>query len=319
MAQLIKNTTNDLEQSRDDMRRFWPDCRVEYAGRRTYYSNVNGVILDDSTFSDNSTVRGLNIRGLRFADCHLLSIPIAGHSSHQFHGQTYEAGDNIAVFQPAGAEISAWPETHVRTFQVTIQKSKYDQLIAAYAGIENLERARLAPEIKLNQNSGQNIAALTKRMTRWLNSPVRDLGKASLFLQLFEQRFLESLVEHHAHYWPFLEKTPVAEPFYVRMAEEYIRANPRMVVGLAQLAAICGVSGRTLQLGFNKHRGYSPMEFSRGLRLDLARVMLMEARPGQTVLEIAMASGFSHVSRFAMEYRKRFQESPSETLLNADR
>jgi transcriptional regulator GlxA family with amidase domain len=61
------------------------------------------------------------------------------------------------------------------------------------------------------------------------------------------------------------------------------------------------------------------MEFSRGLRLDLARVMLMEARPGQTVLEIAMASGFSHVSRFAMEYRKRFQESPSETLLNADR
>jgi AraC-like DNA-binding protein len=308
------NTTTDLEQSRSDMRRFWPDCCVEYSGDGSYYSNVNGLILNDVTFSDNSTVRGLSIWGLRFEDSHLLSIPIAGHSSHQFQGQTYQAGDNIAIFHPAGTEINAWPNSHVRTFQVTIQKANYDRLIAAYAGTENVEQAYLAPEIKLNQNSGQNISALTKRMIGWLNSPLKDLDKARLYLQLFEQRFLESLVEHHAHYWPSLEKTPVAEPFYVRLAEEYIRANPRVVVGLADLAAVCGVSGRTLQLGFQKFRGYSPMEFSRGFRLDLAREMMLEASPGQTVLEIAMACGFGHVSRFAMEFRKRFQESPSETL-----
>lgn len=74
----FKNVTSNLDQSCEDMCKFWPDSEVSYSGKTPYYSNVNGLILENSSFSDNATVQGLSISGLRFDGCHLISIPIAG-------------------------------------------------------------------------------------------------------------------------------------------------------------------------------------------------------------------------------------------------
>jgi AraC-like DNA-binding protein len=40
----------------------------------------------------------------------------------------------------------------------------------------------------------------------------------------------------------------------------------------------------------------------------------MKAQPGENVTVLAMGFGFTHMGRFAVEYRQRFGESPSETL-----
>ena len=41
---------------------------------------------------------------------------------------------------------------------------------------------------------------------------------------------------------------------------------------------------------------------------------LRRAQPEESVTEIAMSWGFSHMGRFSVEYRKRFGEPPSDTL-----
>jgi AraC-like DNA-binding protein len=313
----FKNVTSNLDQSCEDMRKFWPDALVSYSGKTPFYSNVNGLILENSSFSDNATVQGLSISGLRFDACHLISIPIAGHSAHRFEGQIYSAGNQQAVFQHSGAEISAWPLSHVRTFQVTLNKSAYENLVTNYLGLERDENTTYIPEIELKSDFGRSIAVLSKRMFQWLNNPAFDFNHSGLILKLFEQSFLQAVVEYQAQSWSYLNQNPVAEPFYIKMAEEYIRNHLLDGLNLSNIAESCGISGRTLQLGFQKHRGYSPTEFSRNLRLEAARSDLLSPDFQMNVTRIAMKWGFSHFSRFANEYRKRFYELPSETIMKS--
>src|SRR5690606_26227317 len=63
--------------------------------------------------------------------------------------------------------------------------------------------------------------------------------------------------------------TPAA-PYYVKRAEEYIRANVRNVIEIEQLVEVSGVSSRSLYYGFRRWRGTTPMSYLRNLRLSLA-------------------------------------------------
>src|SRR5262249_29397930 len=109
-------------------------------------------------------------------------------------------------------------------------------------------------------------------------------------------------------------EAPPGEPRSLRLAEEYIVANAGEPIQLSDLARISGVGVRTLQTTFRAHRGYSPFEFLRARRLELARDRLRHAAIGTTVAEVALACGFAHLGRFSRDYRSRFGEAPSRTL-----
>ncbi|ARQ02395.1 AraC family transcriptional regulator [Pseudorhodoplanes sinuspersici] len=106
------------------------------------------------------------------------------------------------------------------------------------------------------------------------------------------------------------------EPFHLRRAEEHIRAHCSRPVSLSELVVVAGVSERTLQQSFLRHRGQNPSAFSRDLRLDLAREAIV-SRGDASVTEIALEFGFNHFGRFAQSYSARFGEKPSETLRRA--
>jgi AraC-like DNA-binding protein len=83
---------------------------------------------------------------------------------------------------------------------------------------------------------------------------------------------------------------------------------------LPEIVAACGVPGRTLIQHFRDFKGTSPMRYVRSARYEKVREVLCRAEHGQSVTEIAARWGFSHLGRFSVEYRRRFGESPSETL-----
>lgn len=83
---------------------------------------------------------------------------------------------------------------------------------------------------------------------------------------------------------------------------------------IGDLARRCGVPRRTLEKHFRRFVGCAPLEFLRTERLDQARRKLLRARPGTNVMEIAADCGLNHFGRFALAYRERYGESPSQTL-----
>src|SRR5690606_25439698 len=100
-------------------------------------------------------------------------------------------------------------------------------------------------------------------------------------------------------------------PGYLHRAEAHILTHICRSIGIAELVAVTGVSERALQQAFRCHRGCSPSEFSRNLRLDAARAAMLA---GEGVTETALAFGFTHFGRFAQTYAARFGEKPSETV-----
>ena len=106
-------------------------------------------------------------------------------------------------------------------------------------------------------------------------------------------------------------------PRVVRRAEAFMEAHATEPITVSDLVTLCGCSRRALFGAFRKYRGYTPMQFLADCRLKSARETLQSLSPRDTVSSIAYACGFAHPGRFANAYRRRFGESPSETLRKA--
>jgi AraC-like DNA-binding protein len=102
----------------------------------------------------------------------------------------------------------------------------------------------------------------------------------------------------------------------VRLSIDYIERNLAHPLTLQDIAENTHMSARSIQQGFRDDLGTTPMAYVRERRLERARADLADAVPsdGVTVTDIAERWGFSHLGNFAVTYRKRFGESPSETL-----
>jgi AraC-like DNA-binding protein len=89
-------------------------------------------------------------------------------------------------------------------------------------------------------------------------------------------------------------------------------------VRLADLCRVGHASERRVRDAFHEVRGAAPVEWLRRLALDEVHAMLVRVEPtSASVTDVAASHGFTHVSRFAAEYRKRFGENPSRTLRTA--
>ena len=96
----------------------------------------------------------------------------------------------------------------------------------------------------------------------------------------------------------------MAEPTPIAQAIELIRTRPEHPWTVTTLAAEVAVSVRSLQVGFARSVGQTPMRYLRQFRLERVHDELTHAEPGATT--ITQAAGrwaFTHLGRFASEYR----------------
>jgi AraC-like DNA-binding protein len=102
----------------------------------------------------------------------------------------------------------------------------------------------------------------------------------------------------------------------VRLSIDFIERNLSQPISLHDIAGNSHMSPRSIQQGFREELGTTPMAYVRERRLERVRAELADAVPsdGVTVTDIAERWGFSHLGNFAVTYRKRFGESPSQTL-----
>ncbi|MGQ0656359.1 MAG: AraC family transcriptional regulator [Betaproteobacteria bacterium] len=175
-----------------------------------------------------------------------------------------------------------------------------------------------ADSIELDEGFGLGFSRLLYAVARDFSSS--GLLASPLIANDFEQLVMTSLLVSQPHnYSAALRARQVKiAPRDVRRALEYIHEHAAEPIGLGDLVRASGVAGRTLLKHFRDFHGASPMRFVRDHRLQRARDELLGAQPG-SVSEIAVRWGFTHLGRFAAEYRRRFGESPSSTRMRARR
>ncbi|OLL74374.1 hypothetical protein Ae168Ps1_2761 [Pseudonocardia sp. Ae168_Ps1] len=110
-------------------------------------------------------------------------------------------------------------------------------------------------------------------------------------------------------------------PAVLRRALDYVDEHAGEDIGVADIARAARIGVRGLQHLFRRHRGRTPLEELRRVRLARAHADLLAADPtyGDTVGAIAARWGFGHAGRFSVEYRKVLGRAPSETLRDRPR
>jgi AraC-like DNA-binding protein/Tfp pilus assembly protein PilF len=93
-----------------------------------------------------------------------------------------------------------------------------------------------------------------------------------------------------------------------------MRGNAGRDWSVTELAEAAGLSSRTLQRQFRTFLGQTPRATLRDVRFESARRELLQGLPDIKVMDVALRCGFPHFGRFSVGYRRRFGETPSQTL-----
>ncbi|VWC84249.1 MULTISPECIES: AraC family transcriptional regulator [Burkholderia] len=108
------------------------------------------------------------------------------------------------------------------------------------------------------------------------------------------------------------QRAPAAQ---IRRAITYMLEHLGEPVRLSEVARECNVSLRSLQLGFQRDLGVTPVQWLRTQRLERAYESLAFAAPGSTsVTDVALQCGFSHLGEFSTHFKRRYGKNPSEVL-----
>ena len=248
----------------------------------------------------------------------LLTVPRKGHTTFKFNGETIVCNKhrgmmlspvrNLSIRRSRGSEntVVRMDCKTVETALTSLVTRKLDgpllfeSLVDIRTGIgASLCRyvSHLFNEID-NNDSGMAIPEVAHAASRALITEV---------LFLLRHNYSDMLTE--------LGKNSLAPA--VRRVEEYIEANSHRSINDGLLASLNGSSASTLYRIFMKYRGYTPMQYLRRVRILRVRKRLLTPGTDDTVTSIALDCGFTHLSRFAGEYRLQFGESPSATLREA--
>lgn len=313
----IIDETTDFELARHLMTGIWGDAVVTLDRGVLFRSQIDSIVLPRLRCGLNATVGGLHIRNMVLESSYLLTIPVEGHSLHEFHGQARIAGGACAVLHSTFRPLSLRTCSNVRSLQVNIDAESVDLAIANFFGSDRLADLGIRNAIDMNADGNRSLKSLAARSIKLLHKPGIIWGEYGLVAKNLENRWIQAIVDQFARNIGNPGAAFDPGEIYVATAEAYIRSHLDMPLSLSDLASHCGISGRSLLAGFRKHRGFSPMHFWREQRFQAAHRELISAEPCVSVTEIALKWGFSHLGRFSEEYRKRFLQAPSEARRQA--
>ncbi|TAY41605.1 helix-turn-helix transcriptional regulator [Rhizobium leguminosarum] len=171
------------------------------------------------------------------------------------------------------------------------------------------------PHIDLTAGPGLVLQQLVSSLHRGLsgNGPLQrsPLAVGSLF-DAAVYLLLESCPNRYSNQLAL--PAPAPAPRHVKWAIDFMQEHTAEPISLNDIAMAAKVSVRTLQQGFRQFRDTTPMAYLHELRMAAAHRDLLASDAKQGIADVALRWGFTHLGRFAAEYRKRFGQLPSQTL-----
>lgn len=137
-----------------------------------------------------------------------------------------------------------------------------------------------------------------------------------LLLAEFEQALIVSFLCSSSHSLrdQLDRRTAAPAPWQVRRAENYIEANWDQPITIQAIAEATGASARSIFRAFQRHRGFSPLDFVKRVRLNKAHEMLDRGAPSANVTGVAFACGYNDLAHFSRDFLAAYGQRPSDLL-----
>lgn len=288
---------------------------------KPHHLSVHGQGQGLSARMDHVPIGQVSINRLRYGACvaiepgplddfYLVQMPLSGGARIHSGARWIESTPVLAsVLSPTEATITHWSADNDQIL-VRVARPLVERALASRLG-RPLERP-IRFELGLDLARTPAWSSLVRYLFDCASLGDTVAGFPLIVAQV-EQLAAATLlsVQPHDHRDDRPARCAVVLPRHVRRVEEYIRVHAGEPLDISRLAAVAGVSPRSLHSGFSRFLGSTPMHYLRDVRLDRARIDLIET--SQPVGTIALRWGFAHPGRFSAEYRSRFGENPAET------
>jgi AraC-like DNA-binding protein len=275
-------------------------------------TRVGPITVGDITY-DTDVALGFD-QGLSSYHVH---VPLRGWLESRHRGQRLILTPVLAALYLPDAEMVAirWPGGS-RHLAVKIDQVALHRALEALVDIPVDSPIPFTATLPLNAAAARDWVRLLLMVHRQLECP-GSLMRRSMVLDPLVHSLIHGLLLVTDHPYREALAAPVApgRPPAVRDAMDIIEATPHLPLTTSTLAMQCHVSVRTLQAGFQRYLGMSPMAYVRVVRLRHAHRDLRSADPTHnTVAAIAHRWGFTNRSRFAAAHKTMYGETPLQAL-----
>ena len=306
--------TRDAEEARAFLRTQQFGLDIPAREARHVNTIINGVFLPGMYLGYLQYGAASEIRADPSRDDYRILPPLRGRLAAIIGNDDVACGQGSAILTSPTRTKLVRSEHGAAWLNIFLSGPALRRHLAALLGESLKQPLEFAAAIDLSTGYGRGLA-------QYVRSAMSDLDQTTPLMNpittgLFEQFVMVGLLLTHPHnYSEALSRSarPIA-PRDVRRAIDYIEANLDAPIVLADIVAASGIAGRTLSQHFRRFRETTPMRYLRNARLTRVREALERAEPEESVVSIAIYWGFEHLGRFAAEYRKRFGETPSQTL-----
>lgn len=249
-------------------------------------------------------------------DFFVVEIPLGGASEVTCGQQSVIADRRTAVVLSPTEPIELRRSAGSPQLIVRMDRSMLETHLYRMLNRQVRQPLRFSLGMALDSRGGRTLLTLVNLLRGEMENDGAII-REPLALAQFQSLLMTHLLlnQSHTHSDALHGRELPPPPKAIRQAVEIIETRAAKPLTVADIAAEVHVSVRALQDGFRRHLGCSPTEHLRDIRLTRARRSLLEGNPATTtVTSVATQWGFLHLGRFALEYRKRFGESPSATL-----
>lgn len=244
---------------------------------------------------------------------YLLQIPIRGKEEIHLRQGMYASDAQAGSLISPSHRFSMSHSDEADKLFVRIDRQSLEAHYRQHFGRALQGTLEFFPSIRFDEQKGQALW----RLLSWQFNEVSDgvMFDALATRHVLEDSLMTALLELLPHNQPGYDHPRRILSAALRRALDYIEHHALEPITAGDIARYAGVSTRSLYAGFRESLGQSPMGYLKNLRLQRVRQALQDAvGTGQSVTELAMAHGFTHLGQFSADYRALFNELPSQTL-----
>ncbi len=310
--------THDLDQARAAVGHEFYPIQIEPTGSPGPFSlTMRSVSFGSLTLG--SLTYGTDIK----KDCGELqtafhvNIPVRGEVLSSCEDQQVVADPRTAaVFNPTGRTVLDRWSARATQLCLKIDRSALEQELSLRLDrpLGRLLKFRLAMD--MTTPAGRNWHHAVLMLAGELDAPGGFMTQP-LLAQEVQRLIVSGLLWSQQHTYSADLRSPASapRPRTVKLAMDLIESEPERAWAVADLAELTGISVRSIEDGFRRYVGISPVAYLRRCRLDRAHNQLQTAAPNSlTVADVAHRWGFTHLGRFSRAYHEKFDQYPSETL-----
>src|SRR5690554_2997845 len=285
----------------------------DYINYRHRVLSLNNSSLSVMTYGEEISVLAEQLRGF-----YLLQLPLSGHDLQVVRGVEFLSDVRTATFHVPDSELQMNWSKQCKKIVFRIEQGFFERYFQSVLESEVSKAIEFSRRFSIKDPVFNTWLGMARHIFDAVACRPGIL-QFPLINSQFEQMLLSLFLSASAGSSRGVSRNISTQilPRHIKIAVDYIQANPEADVTIELLSGLTGTSERSIYEGFSKFLSVSPMKYLKKVRLECFRRYLLNPEKPRNVTEIATSLGFYQLGKLSGEYKAIYGETPRQTLQRA--